>query len=134
MFNLKAYDFKRYNISLVVIVVMLASIGVFLIKQVEPDGYKRQIIGVVGGLIVVGIVSFIDYHFICKFYIILYLISLVLLVLVKLIGVTHHNAKRWLDLKFFELQPSELTKIIMILFFAKLFTIFEHKINSILFC
>ncbi|MDI9509220.1 MAG: FtsW/RodA/SpoVE family cell cycle protein [Bacillota bacterium] len=133
MFNLKAYDFKRYNISLVVIVVMLASIGVFLIKQVEPDGYKRQIIGVVGGLIVVGIVSFIDYHFICKFYIILYLISLVLLVLVKLIGVTHHNAKRWLDLKFFELQPSELTKIIMILFFAKLFTIFEHKINSILF-
>lgn len=133
MFNLKAYDFKRYNISLIIIIMMLASIGVFLIKQVEPNDYKRQILGLVGGLFVAGVVSLIDYHFICKFYIILYLINMVLLVLVKLMGVSHHNAKRWLDLKFFELQPSELSKIILIIFFAKLFTLFEHKINNIIF-
>jgi rod shape determining protein RodA len=112
---------------------MLISIGVFLIKQVKPDDYKKQIIGLIGGLFIAGIVSLIDYHFICKFYIILYLINLVLLVLVKLVGVNHLNAQRWLDLEFFELQPSELTKIILILFYAKLFTVFEHRINNILF-
>lgn len=127
------YNLKRYSISLLSIVTILISIGVFLIKQVKPDDYKKQILGLIGGLIIAVIVSFIDYHFIANFYIILYLINLVLLVLVKLIGVEHNNARRWLDLKFFELQPSELTKIILIIFFAKLFSMFENKINNLLF-
>lgn len=133
MIKFKNYDFKRYNISLLIVVTVLISIGVFLIKQVKPDDYKKQIIGLIGGLAIAGIVSLIDYHFICQFYIVLYLFNLVLLVLVKLIGVEHYNAQRWLDLKFFELQPSELTKIIIIIFFAKLFTMFEHRINNAIF-
>lgn len=133
MFKFKKYDFKRYDISLLIVTTMLISIGVFLIKQVKPDDYKKQIIGLVGGLVIAGIMSLIDYHFISKFFIVLYLMSLILLVLVKLIGVEHHNAQRWLDLKVFELQPSELSKIILIIFFAKLFTIFEHKINKVFF-
>ncbi|HPU63489.1 MAG TPA: FtsW/RodA/SpoVE family cell cycle protein [Mobilitalea sp.] len=130
MLAFKNYDFKKYNISLLVVVTMLISIGIFLIKQVRPDDYKKQIIGLIGGLLLAIIVSLIDYHFIAKFYIVLYLINLVLLLLVKFIGVEHNNAQRWLDLKFFELQPSELTKIILIIFFAKVLTMFEHKINN----
>lgn len=133
MLNFKKYDFKRYNISLLIVTSLLISIGVFLIKQVKPDDYKKQIIGLFGGLIIAFIMSLIDYHIICKFYIVLYFINFILLVLVKLVGVEHYYAKRWLDLKFFELQPSELTKIILILFFAKLFTVFQHKINDLLF-
>ena len=133
MFKFKNYDFKRYNISLLFAVITLVSIGVFLIKQVKPDDYKKQILGLIGGLMIVAIVSLIDYHFISSFYIVLYMANLALLVLVKLIGVEHNNAQRWLDLKFFELQPSELTKIILIIFFAKLFTIFEHRINNAIF-
>ena len=133
MLNFKKYDFKRYNVSLLIVTSLLITIGVFLIKQVKPDDYKKQIIGLFGGLLIALIMSLIDYHLICKFYIVLYLINLVLLVLVKLIGVEHNYAKRWLYLKFFELQPSELTKIILILFFAKLFTVFHHRINNFLF-
>lgn len=133
MFKFKSYDFKRYNISLLIVVTMLISISIFLIKQVKPDDYKKQIIGLIGGLIVAGIVSLIDYHLMCDFYIVLYIINLILLVLVKLIGIELNNAQRWLDLKFFNLQPSELTKIILIIFFAKLFTIFEHRINNAIF-
>ncbi len=130
MFKFKDYDFKRYNISLLIVTAILTSLGVFLIKQVKPDDYKKQIIGIIGGLFIVIIVSLIDYHFISKFFILLYLINMVLLVLVKLIGVEYYNAQRWLNLKFFDLQPSELSKIILIIFFAKLFTIFEHRINN----
>lgn len=133
MVKLKNYDFKKYDISLLFVVTMLITIGVFLIKQVKPDDYKRQILGLVLGLIIAGVMSLIDYHFIGNLYIILYLINFILLLLVKLIGIEYYNAKRWLNLKFFDLQPSELTKIIIIIFFAKLLTIFEHRINNIFF-
>jgi len=133
MLKFKSYDFKRYNIALLVVVTTLVSIGIFLIKQVKPEDYKKQVIGLIGGLIIAIVVSLIDYHFISQFYIVLYLINLVLLLLVKFVGVEINNAQRWLDLKFFKLQPSELTKIILIIFFAKIFTMFEHKINNAFF-
>lgn len=131
----KNYDFKRYNIALLVVVAMLISISVFLVRQVRPGDYKKQILGLLGGLIIAIIVSLFDYHFIAKFYIILYLINLVLLLLVKFVGVEYNNAQRWLNLRFvdIDIQPSELTKIILIIFFAKLFTIFEHRINNAIF-
>ena len=49
---------------------------------------------------------------------VLYLINIVLLVLVKLVGVSVNGAQRWINLGFTRLQPSELTKIIMIIFVA----------------
>lgn len=133
MFKFKNYNFKRYNIALLIVVFILVSIGAFLVRQVKPELFMKQLAGLAIGIFVAGIVSLIDYHFIGKFYIVLYLINLVLLLLVKLVGVSHYNAKRWLDLKVTEFQPSELMKIIVILFFAKLFTVFEHRINNAIF-
>ena len=131
----KRYDFKRYNISLLVVVTILNSISVFLVKQVEPGSFKKQILGIILGLFIAGIVSLFDYHFISNFYIVLYLINLVLLLLVKFMGITIYNAKRWLGIKdtVFVFQPSELTKIIFIIFFARLFTMYEHRINDLMF-
>jgi len=136
MFNFKQYDFKRYNTSLLIVVTLLVSIGLFLIKQVQTEDenlFQKQFIGLILGLFVAIVVSLIDYHFICKFYIILYFINLILLIMVKLFGKTINNATRWLDVGPVQFQPSELSKIILILFLAKLFTMFEHKINNALF-
>ncbi|MBH1940875.1 FtsW/RodA/SpoVE family cell cycle protein [Mobilitalea sibirica] len=133
MFKFKQYDFKRYNISMLIVVILLGAIGSFLIKQVQLEDenlFMKQIVGLAGGILIAIFVSLIDYHFMCKFYIVLYLINLVLLVLVRVAGVERNNARRWLDLKFFEFQPSEISKIILILFMAKLFTIFKDKINN----
>ena len=63
----KRYDFKRYNISLLVVVTILNSISVFLVKQVEPGSFKKQILGIILGLFIAGIVSLFDYHFISNF-------------------------------------------------------------------
>lgn len=130
MFNFKQYDFKRYKITLLIIVMLLSAIGIFLIQKAKPDDYKTQVVGVVGGIIIALIVSLIDYHFISSFYIVLYGINMVLLILVRLIGVEKYNARRWLNLGFVSFQPSELSKIILIIFVAKLFTIFRQKINK----
>lgn len=135
MFKLKQYDFKRYNYSLLITVLLLGSIGAYLIKQVEAEGenlFLKQVVGLTGGIIAAIVISLIDYHFICKFYIVLYLINLILLVMVKLFGKTINYAKRWLDLKFFNFQPSELSKIILIIFLAVLFTNLKDKINNAL--
>lgn len=133
MFKFKQYDFKRYNITLLITVILLGGLGAFLIKQVQEEGenlFLKQIVGLTGGIIVAIIISLIDYHFICKFYIVLYAINLILLIMVKLFGVTINYAQRWLNLKYFNFQPSELSKIILIIFLAVIFTNFKDKINS----
>ncbi|MCI2394232.1 rod shape-determining protein RodA [Aliiroseovarius sediminis] len=47
-----------------------------------------------------------------------YIISLVLLVLVEFIGATGMGAQRWIDLGFIRLQPSELSKITLVMILA----------------
>lgn len=131
MFNFKQYDFKRYNYKICIIVLILGIIGSYLIRQVKPENFTKQVAGLIGGLIIVVIVSFFDYHFISGFYIILYLINIVLLLMVRFMGSTLNNSKRWLDLGVISFQPSELSKIIIIIFVAKLFTMFREKINSV---
>ncbi len=136
MFKFKNYDFKRYNYVLLITITILSLVGAYLIKQVQMEGenlFLKQIVGFFAALIMVVFISLIDYHFVSKFYIVFYLINLVLLILVKLVGVSRNYAQRWLDLGFMEFQPSELSKIITIIFFAKLFTIFQHKINNAVF-
>ncbi|WP_313132258.1 FtsW/RodA/SpoVE family cell cycle protein [Anaerocolumna sp.] len=133
MFNLKQYNFKNYNITLVVIVVLLSSIGAFLVSIAQQEGeniFKKQIFGIFLGFFIVFIVSIIDYHFISEFYILLYIVNLILLVLVKLVGVEINNSRRWLNLKVVTIQPSEFSKIIMIIFLAKMYTILREKMDK----
>ncbi|HBS50180.1 MAG TPA: rod shape-determining protein RodA [Rhodobacteraceae bacterium] len=47
-----------------------------------------------------------------------YLFSLILLVAVELFGAVGMGAQRWIDLGFMRLQPSELTKITMVMMLA----------------
>lgn len=133
MFQFKQYDFKRINISLFLTVVLLSGMGTFLVRLAQAEGenlFKKQILGVIFGLLIVIIVSLIDYHFICEFYIILYLINFGLLLAVKLVGIEINHSQRWLDLKITTIQPSEFSKVIMILVMAKLFTMLKSKMNK----
>ena len=56
---------------------------------------------------------------------ILYILFFVLLLGVKYFGLTSSGSKRWLDLYFMNLQPSELMKIGLILFLAK----YYHRVS-----
>ena len=52
----------------------------------------------------------------------LYAVNIVLLLLVLVIGKTSMGATRWLNLGFFNLQPSELMKIMIIFILARHFS------------
>ena len=77
------------------------------------------------------LVSYIDYNnFILRFSWLIYLGAIGLLGLVIVAGEQSKGAQRWFKIGGFQLQPSELVKILMILFLAYYFMRYEEKINS----
>lgn len=138
MFNFKQYDFKKYNISLIIAVIMLCIISAVCLKFAgENEGlgnyyFKRQIVGLFMGIFIIGIVSIIDYHFICHFVIFYYVGGIILLVLTKFssLGRDHDTGcMRWIKLGI-EIQPSELSKIILILTLAVFFVKMKDRMNK----
>lgn len=80
---------------------------------------KQAVFGVIG-LTVMLLLPLIDYRKLLNLSPYLYLIGVILLLGVMLFGKTILGAKRWINLGFFMLQPSELMKFIMILITAHL--------------
>ena len=124
------YHLKNYRISLVIFLVLLSSIGILLVRSANESYHKMQIIGVTAGLICMVAVSLIPYHFILIFYRVLYVINLLFLILVRFWGEDSKGATRWLKIGGFQFQPSELCKIILILFFAQYIMEHEEDFNS----
>lgn len=131
-FNLH-YSLKDYKFGLVALVLVLSVFGVFMVGSARPnsDYMSKQILGVILGVIAMVVISLIDYNWILKLYWPLYILNLVLLAAVWIpgLGVSANNARRWLNLGFTQLQPSDLTKILMILFFARFLMDKEKEIN-----
>ena len=71
------------------------------------------------------IVSFISIRFWHETSYIAYVVIFLLLLGVKYFGLTSSGSKRWLDLYFMNLQPSELKKVGLILYLAK----YYHRIS-----
>lgn len=127
----KPYQFKNYKIVLVLTVLALSILGVFVIGSAKESVQGKQILGLVVGLVVMLVVSVIDYERLLNLYWVLYAVNIVLLlVTLSPLGDTVNGAQRWIDLKVFKLQPSEITKILMILFFAKFFKDHEEDVNN----
>ena len=102
-------------------VCVLTILGIFVIASATDSNVyeKKQILGFAMGLFIVFVASLVSYKFLLKFYWIFYLLNLILLIWVKVAGAYRMGATRWIDLGFFQLQPSEFTKILLLLFFAK---------------
>lgn len=123
----KPYKLKNYRFGLIALVLVLSIIGILVVGSANESYQSKQILGVVIGLVVMTIVSLIDYVWITNFYWILYGMSVFMLAIVLIpgIGVYVNGARRWINLGFTNFQPSELAKILLIIFFAKF--IMKHK-------
>ena len=127
----KQYKLKNYKFTLIILVAALNILGIMLVGSASPGDQKKQLIGMLSGLVIMAIVSCIDYNFILRFSWLIYLFSVAMLVLVIVAGEDSKGAQRWFKIGGFQFQPSELVKILMILFFAYYFMKHEEKINSI---
>ena len=128
---IKQYKLRDYNFRLVLFLVVLTFMGVLLVGSAEPDLQKKQFFGMMLGFIVMVIISLMDFSWILNFYWIMYVANIILLLAVRLFGSTAGGATRWVDLGFIRFQPTELSKIIIILFFARFFMDHEEDLNTI---
>lgn len=126
----KPYHLKDYKFSLVFLVLALSVIGVLVVGSAKASFQGKQILGVFIGLAAMFIVSMIDYMWIQNFYWLIYIFTVLILGAVLVIGTEVNGATRWIDLGFTTFQPSELAKILLILFFSKFIMEHEEDIND----
>ncbi len=128
---LKQYKLRNYNFRLVLYVIILTVIGILVIGSAKESVQDKQILGFVLGMIGMVCVSLMDYSFVLRFSWLYYIGNIGLLTLVTMMGDNTNGSTRWIEVAGIRFQPSELSKIILILFFAYFFMKYQKQINSV---
>ena len=101
------------------VMVLSASSPSALAEQADSYYYfKKQLQFGILGLIAMFAISKIDYRFYQKYYKWAWILSFIALVLVKVVGRTINGSQRWIYIGSFSIQPSELVKFFIIIFYA----------------
>lgn len=120
-----------FDYTLLFIVLFLLCFGLVMLYSTSAyDGnlkfgdssyyLKKQMLASIIGVVVMVVVAIVDYHFWEHFAMIAYIVSAVLIALVLTpLGYSANGARRWLNLGL-SLQPAEVAKVGMIIFFAAL--------------
>ena len=133
----KQYRLRDYRFRLVFYVYAISIIGIMVIGSARKSVQSTQIMGLALGTVAMLVVSMLDYTWILKFYWLIYVFNLLLLSMVqipfvniRLFGVWRSGAYRWLNIGGFQFQPSELSKLLLILFFARFFEKYKEQLNT----
>ncbi|CDE44994.1 putative uncharacterized protein [Clostridium sp. CAG:411] len=143
MFNFKQYDWRRYNFTVLVVMVILCICSAYFVSfaisatmgEDKAGGYfRRQIISMIVSLIIAIVVSLIDYRRICDFVVIYYIIATLMVAATKLspLGSDQKTGSyRWLSLPGVNLQPSEICKLVVIMALAVYFMKMREQMDSL---
>ena len=128
---LKQYKLRNYNFRLVFYVIALTVLGIFVIGSAKHSVQDKQILGLCLGLAVMVFISLLDYSFVLRFSWLFYFCNIGLLLMVRFMGENTKGSTRWVSIAGIRFQPSELSKIILILFFAYFFMKFQEQLNTL---
>lgn len=129
----KKYKLRSYNIRLVILLLVTSCYGIAVINSADSSFTIKQCLGLAFSFLLMLFISFVDYNWILRFYWLIYFINIIFLVLVKFAGTEVNGAKRWIRLPGIQIQPSELTKVAMIIFTAKVVSMYKKEINNLKF-
>lgn len=127
---LRHYKLRHYDFKLLILVIALAVIGIITIGSAEPSLQTRQIAGFGIGLFLMLVISLFDYSVLLKLNWLMYIGNIVLLVLVIIMGEEANGAQRWIKIAGIQFQPSELAKLLIILFFAQFICKHKEELNT----
>ena len=128
---LKQYKLRFYNFRLIIFLLAISLIGVTLVGTAAENLKSKQFAGVILGLIIMVILSLMDYSWIMNFQWLMYGFNIIMLIVVRIAGSSANGAARWIGIGSFRFQPTELSKIILIVFFAKFFMDHEKNLNTL---
>ena len=125
---------STFDIVLPLIPILLLAISIAVIYSLVFGGAEsnlviKQGISALIGVIAMIALSFFDYRFFRSVAWIFYVVVILLLVYVDFFGLAAGGAVRWIDLGVFQLQPSELAKVAIILGLSAFFSSRIDKIS-----
>ena len=128
------YSFRLNYIIILILAATLNFMGVMLVRSatgMDNSVVTRQILGsAVGFTIALGI-SFINYRFLLKFAVPIYIFVITMLIATVLWGAAHHGAGRWIEVPVLgSVQPAEFAKAGLILCYAAFFYRNEYSLNE----
>ena len=128
-------NLRRIDWLLPIFVIALAAIGWVTMYSASANSensyFEKQILFFLAGAAIAAGIICIDYRMIVAVAPLLYAVAIILLVLVMLVGTEVNGSFRWLDFGLFRIQPSEMTKIIMIYFLAWYFHTLGNRIRKL---
>ncbi len=128
---LKQYKLRFYNFRLIIFLIAISLIGVNLVGTAASDLKSKQFAGMILGIVILLILSLMDYSWIMNFQWTMYIFNIFMLLVVRIAGDSANGAARWIGIGSFRFQPTELSKIILIIFFAKFFMDNEETLNTL---
>lgn len=109
---------KNFDFLILLAVVVVASLGLTILWSVAPALLSQQFIFLILGFILFFSFSRIDFRLFAHFKWFFYLFPCFLLLLTFFFGSWTRGAVRWIEIGPLRLQPSELAKPFLIVFFA----------------
>ncbi len=135
--NNKQMDFPLFITIIVLLciglVMMASASSYYSLNETGNSNYllTRQMIFAVIGVVVMLVLSNIDYSVYKKWSYLAYVLGILLMIAVLFIGVERNGAKRWLDLGISTFQPSEYMKIALVMAISTYIAKNYKKINGI---
>ena len=128
--------FKYLDLPLLTAIFLLSLSGLVLLYSTSLSSellgvFWRQIIFVGIGWAAFFFFCFFDYHALARGHRFLYFFSLIALTYVLFFGEVIRGGQRWISLGFFNFQPAEFVKVVMLLGLARILYLQRGQINSI---
>ena len=135
----------RFDFILFFLVLAISSWGVLVIYSAtretlpggvsDPEYYmKRQLIWLGAGIIIFIAIQFINYRKIQRYWWLILAVGIFSLVAVLLFGYEVHGSKSWIDLKFTTIQPSEFSKVFMVIVLSAIMSKWRsEKVSNVTF-
>jgi rod shape determining protein RodA len=92
---------------------------------------RKQLVALVLGIAALLLTSLTNYNRWKNYYLPLYVINIIFLVLVLFIGTAHKGAQSWIEIGSFQLQPSEISKVLLIITLASFFASRKNQLESV---
>ena len=115
----------QINWFLIVLISLIAGVGFAMLYSaangnIDPWA-SRQMLRFAAGLGLMLLIALIDVRVWLRHAYLIYATALLLLIAVEVMGVAGMGARRWINLGLFQLQPSEVMKIALVLALARFY-------------
>ena len=132
------FALKKIDWLLLLFILPIIAAGLVTMKSFAPSEdagvfFSKQIIWILAGFMVFVVFSLVDFRFLKRTNVLvfIFLINCLILVLLFVLGYTSHGATSWLNFGFFSFQPADMMKLVLVLILAKYFSRRHVEIRDI---